>query len=85
MKNILLMMPVSADGFTLIIGTPADRPCGHSGTDRADYGRGLLAHQKNAQDPPLCVRGAGTGSRTFSPRIRMIAVAASARLCMICG
>ena len=29
------MMPVSADGFTLIIGTPAGRPCGRSGTGRA--------------------------------------------------
>jgi hypothetical protein len=37
MRNIILMMPVSADGFTLIIGTPAGRPCGHSGTGRADY------------------------------------------------
>jgi hypothetical protein len=43
------MMPVSADGFTLIIGIPAGRPCGHSGTGRADYGRGRPAHQKNAQ------------------------------------
>ena len=49
MRNIILMMPVSADGFTLIIGTPAGRPCGHSGTGRADYGRGRPANQKNAQ------------------------------------
>jgi hypothetical protein len=49
MRNIILMMAVSADGHTLITGTPAGRPCGHPGTGRADFGRGRPAHQKNAQ------------------------------------
>jgi hypothetical protein len=49
MRNIILMMPVSADSYTLITRTPAGRPCRHSGAGRAGYGRGRPAHQKNAQ------------------------------------
>jgi hypothetical protein len=52
MRNIILMMPVSADGYTLIIGTPAGRPCGHPGTGRADYGRGRRT-RRTRKDPPF--------------------------------
>ena len=39
MRNIIPMMPASADSHTLITGTPAGRPRGHPGTRRAGYGR----------------------------------------------
>jgi hypothetical protein len=37
MRNIIPMVPVSADGHTLITRTPAGHPYGHPGTGRAGW------------------------------------------------